>query len=107
MQRRLRQVVRDFAAGLTFPSPLLRLATTRLVTGTLAVAALTALARADDAQVAKLISSLTAGDEKARVAAIDSLGQLGSGAKAAAPELAKQLADKSPTVRAHAAYALM
>jgi HEAT repeat protein len=69
---------------------------------------LTASLSAADESVAKLTADLKSGDEKARVAAIDALGNLGAGAKDATPTLAELLTpDNSPIVRAHAAHALM
>ncbi len=62
---------------------------------------------ADKAALAKDLAALKSGDEKSRVAAIDSLGQLGPEAASATEALAAQLTDESPTVRAHAAHALM
>ena len=67
----------------------------------------TPLLAADEAAVAKFVAALKSGDEKARVAAVDALGQLGADAASATKLLAEQLGDKSPVVRAHAAHALM
>ena len=55
---------------------------------------------------AALKAALKNADEKARIAAIDSLAKLGPGAQDAVTDLAAQLADKSAMVRAHAAWAL-
>jgi len=55
---------------------------------------------------AALKAALKNPDEKARIAAIDSLAKLGPGAQDAVKDLAEQLADKSAMVRAHAAWAL-
>ncbi len=63
-------------------------------------------ARAAQDSLAKLTESLKSGDEKVRIAAIDSLGHMGVGAKDAVRDLTGQLADNSPRVRAHAARAL-
>ena len=68
---------------------------------------LTASLSAADESVSKLTADLKSGDEKARVAAIDALGNLGAGHKDATPAVAGLLSDKSATVRAHAAHALM
>lgn len=67
----------------------------------------TPLLAADEAAVAKFLAVLQSGNEKARVAAIDALGQLGADAASATKPLAALLSDKSETVRAHAAHALM
>lgn len=66
---------------------------------------LSSAAAADDA-IARQIEALQKGDEKARIGAIDALGQIGPKAKGATSELAALLSDKAPAVRAHAAYAL-
>ncbi len=61
---------------------------------------------ADSEAVNKLIAALGGKDEKARIAAIDSLAHLGPAAKGAVGALVGQLSDKSAAVRAHAAHAL-
>ncbi|MGD9720337.1 MAG: HEAT repeat domain-containing protein [Pirellulales bacterium] len=58
----------------------------------------------DAASVAR--KAMTAGDEKARLAAIDQLADMGPAAKGAVKDLVSLLGDKSTLVRAHAAYAL-
>ena len=73
--------------------------------GWLALAALPLAARADE-KTAALVRALGAGDEPARVEAIDQLGAMGPAAKDAVGAVSALLSDKSARVRAHAAYAL-
>src|SRR5262249_21993829 len=54
----------------------------------------------------KWTDALKSTDERTRVQAIDALGAMGPEAKAAVPDLIKQMADKSTKIRAHAARAL-
>ncbi len=74
--------------------------------GFLAILLLTAGTIAADDTVSQLTKLATAGDEAARVTAIDELAEQGSAAKAAVADLTKLLSDPSARIRAHAAYAL-
>jgi HEAT repeat protein len=56
--------------------------------------------------VAELTAALPGGTEESRVKAIDGLAARGEDAAEAVPALIQQLSAKSPTIRAHAAFAL-
>jgi len=64
------------------------------------------ITQAAEPSTADLIAGLKSGDESARLAAIDSLGQKGEQAADAVPALTALLKDRSPVVRAHAAKSL-
>ncbi|MEX2114761.1 MAG: HEAT repeat domain-containing protein, partial [Pirellulales bacterium] len=61
---------------------------------------------AADRTVSQLAAAAAAGDEAARVSAIDQLADQGPAANEAVGDLAKILDDPSARIRAHAAYAL-
>lgn len=66
----------------------------------------TSVLRAAEASVADLVAALAAGDEAARLKAIDELGARGPQAAAAVDPLAKLCKDSSAKVRAHAVRSL-
>jgi len=91
-----RQRSQGFSRFLT--TALLIVATLQVVVGNRAWAA--------EETLDSLTNVLKSGDEKARIAAIDAIGQKGPAAKPAVPALVRQLSDSAPIVRGHAAHAL-
>ena len=80
---------------------------TGVLTGGVCALCLSAVvSMAAEPSVADLIAELKSGDETARLAAIDGLGQKGEQAADAVPALAALLKDPSPAVRAHAVKSL-